>query len=385
MGEKSQLHRFDQGAKVLVIGRDPVVLALVAEEVRAAGIDVRGMSAAEADGALTGGFDLIAIGGGVANEQRRALEQEARFHNPNVRVIRVHAPFAASQVIAAARNQDVPQVDLGAYFDRIGYHGPADPTLAVLRQLHELHPATIPFEAIDVLLDRGVDISPQAVDAKLIERRRGGYCYEQNGLFARVLKAIGFDIEGLAAHVRWMSEPGTPPPPLTHRVLRVTIDGTPWLADVGFGSAVPTAPLRMDSIDPQPTQHETFRIVPMGPQHLLQALVEDEWKPVYSIGAEPWLDGQYEMANWYTSTHPVSHFRHRLIVTRTTPEARHILADGRLTIRRPDGSAEKRFLDADEIMDALAEIFLLPVEPDWRPVAERAAKAVEAEKLAEAA
>lgn len=385
MSEKSHLFRFDQAMKILVVGRDAVVLALVTEEVRAAEIDVRAMTVGEADGALTGAFDLIAFGGGITHEQRKSLELEARFHNPKVRFLRVHAPFAASQVIAAARNEDVPEVDLGAYFDRIGYHGPAEPTLAVLRALHELHPAAIAFEAIDVLLDRGIDISPAAVDAKLIERRRGGYCYEQNGLFARVLKAIGFDVEGMAAHVRWMAEPGAPPPPLTHRVMRVTIDGVPWLADVGFGSAVPTAPLRMDSIDPQPTRHETFRVVPMGPQHLLQALVEDEWKPVYSIGAEPWLDGQYEMANWYTATHPNSHFRHRLIVTRTTPEARHILADGRLTIRRSDGTAEKRFLDADEIMAALAEIFHLPVAPEWRAVAERAAAAVAAEKLADAA
>jgi N-hydroxyarylamine O-acetyltransferase len=141
----------------------------------------------------------------------------------------------------------------------------------------------------------------------------------------------------------------------------------------------------MDVAEPQPTRHETFQIVRMGPQWLLQALVEDEWRPVYSIASEPWLEGHYEMANWYTSTHPDSHFRHRLIVTRTTPEARYILAEGRLTIRRPDGSAEKRFLNADEIMDSLATIFLLPVEPEWLPIAERAAKAVEAEKLAEAA
>ena len=385
MSEKSQLIRIEQATRVLVIGRDPVVLALVADEVRAAGFDIRAMTASEADGALTGGYDLIAIGGGINHEQRRSLQQEARFHNPRVRILQVHAPFAASQIIAAARHEDVPEVDLGAYFDRINYHGPAEPTLAVLRRLHQLHPAAIAFEAIDVLLDRGIDISPAAVNAKLIGRRRGGYCYEQNGLFAAVLKAIGFDVETLSAHVRWMSAPGTPPPPLTHRVLRITIDGTPWLADVGFGSAVPTAPLRMDTLDPQPTDHETFRVVPIGPQHLLQALVEDEWQPVYSIAAEPWLDGQYEMANWYTSTHPISHFRHRLIVTRTTPEARHILADGRLTIRKSDGSAEKRYLDADQIMEALERIFLLPVEPEWRPIAERAAVAVEQERLAEAA
>lgn len=385
MSEKSLLFRLERKSKLLVIGKDAEVLALVVDEVRQAGIDVRGMTASEADGSLTGRFDIIAFGGAIAPGQRRSLEREALFHNPQARFIHLYAPFAASQIVAAARDEGAPSVDLGAYFDRIGYSGAAEPTLATLRALTELHPAAIPFEAIDVLLDRGIDISPAAVDAKLIGCRRGGYCYEQNGLFARVLRAIGFEVESLASHVRWMSEPGTPPPPLTHRVLRVTIDGVAWLADVGFGSCVPTAPLRMDITEPQPTRHETFRIVRIGPQWLLQALVEGSWKPVYSIAAEPWLEGQYEMANWYTSTHPSSHFRHRLIVTRTTVEARFILADGRLAIRRPDGTAEKRYLDADQIMEALESIFLLPVESEWRPIAERAAKAVEAEKIAEAA
>lgn len=385
MSEKSQLYRFDREPKVLVIGQDSDMLALVVDEVRSAGIDARGMTAAQADGALTGPFDLIAIGGAVPMAQRRSLEREALFHNPSVRFLPVYAPYAAAQIVAAVRHEDVPPVDLGAYFDRIGYHGTAEPTLATLRALTELHPAAIPFEAIDVLLDRGIDISPAAVDAKLIDRRRGGYCYEQNGLFARVLRAIGFEVDSLASHVRWMAEPGASPPPLTHRVLRVTIDGVPWLADVGFGSCVPTAPLRMDVSDPQPTQHETFRLLPVGPQRLLQALVEGEWRAVYSIAAEPWLESHYEMANWYTSTHPDSHFRHRLIVTRTTPEARYILSEGRLTIRGADGTAEKRFLDADQIMDALKTIFQLPAEPEWRPLAQRAAKAVETERLAEAA
>jgi N-hydroxyarylamine O-acetyltransferase len=385
MSEQSPFFRLNDNSKVLVIGQDPVTLALVTEEVRAAGIDVRGLTLAEADGSLTGSFDLIAFGGAIPHDQRQALEQEARFHNPAVRFVRIYAPYAASQIVTAVRNDDGPAVNLEAYFRRIGYSGPSEPTLEVLRALTELHPAAIPFEAIDVLLDRGIDISPAAVDAKLIDRRRGGYCYEQNGLFARVLQSIGFEVEGLAAHVRWMFAPGAAPGSLTHRVLRVTIDDVPWLADVGFGSCVPTAPLRLDLIDPQPTQHETFRLVPMGPQRLLQALIEDQWQPVYSISSEPWLDSHYELANWFTSTHPISHFRHRLIVTLTTPEARLILADGRLTIRRPDGTADKRYLGADEIMQALTDIFLLPVEPAWRPVAERAAEASEAERLAEAA
>lgn len=385
MSEQSPLFRLNDEGRVLVIGQDPVVLALVTEEVRAAGIDVRGLTAKEADGALTGSFGLIAFGGAVGSEQRQALEQEARFHNPGVRFVRTYAPFAASQIVAAAGDASQANVDLDAYFQRIGYSGPVAPTLDFLRALTELHPAAIPFEAIDVLLDRGIDISPAAVDAKLLGHRRGGYCYEQNGLFARVLRAIGFEVEGLAANVRWMFEAGAAPGSLTHRVLRVTINGTPWLADVGFGSCVPTAPLRFDTAEPQPTRHETFRIVKMGPHFLLQAQVEDRWQPVYSIAPDVWLDSHYEMANWFTSTHPISHFRHRLIVTRTTPEARFILANGRLTIRRADGTAEKRFLGTDEILKALADIFQLPIEPEWRGIAERAAAASEAERLTEAA
>ena len=371
--------------KVLVIGQDADVLKLVVDEVRLAGIDARGMTAVEADGSLSGSFDMVAIGSAVPRDQWPPLELEVQFHNPAARIIRIYAPYAASQIVEAVRQPGAPPVDLAAYCRRIGYAGPLEPTLEVLRALHERHPASIPFEAIDVLLDRGIDISPKAVDAKLIERRRGGYCYEQNGLFARVLKAIGFEVEGLAASVRWMGAPGSVALPLTHRVLRVTLDGVPWLADVGFGSCVPTAPLRMDITGPQPTPHETFRILPMGPQRLVQAMVEDRWQPVYSIASEPWLDSHYELANWYTSTHPASHFRHRLIVTRATPEARYVLVGGRLTIRWPDGSSDRRYLDEDGIMRAFKDIFQLPVEAEWRTIAKQASKATEAERLTEAA
>jgi N-hydroxyarylamine O-acetyltransferase len=268
---------------------------------------------------------------------------------------------------------DTPSVDLAAYFQRIGYAGPAAPTLETLRALQRLHPAAIPFEAIDVLLDRGIDISPRAVDAKLIAAGRGGYCYEHNGLFKRALQAIGFEVEGLIARVNWNAPAGAPPRPPSHMALRVTVDGVPWLADVGFGSCVPTAPLRLDSREPQPTAHETFRLVPAGAELQLEAEIGGRWAPVYRLLAAPQLDADYELANWYTATHPESHFRHRLIVTRTTPEARHVLLGGRLTVRSPDGTIARRFLEADEIERELAERFRLPVERDWRPMIEHAA------------
>lgn len=265
-------------------------------------------------------------------------------------------------------------VDLTAYCGRIGYDGPLEPTFAVLAALQQLHPAAIPFEAIDVLLGRGVDLAPGAVDAKLIGARRGGYCYEQNGLFKRVLQAIGFRVEGLIARVNWNAPPAAPLRAPSHMALRVTVDGEEFLVDVGFGTCIPTAPLLLADRAPQPTGHETFRFVAMGAETQLQVLIGGEWKPVYRILPGTLLDSDYEPANWFTATHPSSQFRQRLIVTRTAPDARHVLAGARLTIRPPGGAAEQRILDADAIERELAERFLLPVEPDWRPVIERAAR-----------
>lgn len=268
-----------------------------------------------------------------------------------------------------------PAALLPRYFARIGYDGPVVPTLDVLAALQAAHIAAIPFEAIDALTGAGIDIGADAVDAKLIGQRRGGYCFEQNGLFLRVLQAIGFAAEGLLGRVRWMLADDAPETPRTHMVVRVRIDGRPWLADVGFGAAVPPAPLAMDSEEPQPTQHESYRVVRHGDAWQVAASIEGAWRTLYRLDpvAPPAID--YDLGNWYTSGHPDSHFRHQLIAARTTAEARYGLRDNRLTMRLTDGRIDRRYLTADEIERALSEIFLLPVRRHWRPAIERAATA----------
>jgi N-hydroxyarylamine O-acetyltransferase len=260
-------------------------------------------------------------------------------------------------------------IDLDAYFDRIGYSGPREPTLEVLRALHRLHPAAIPFENIDVLLGHGIDISPAEVDAKLIGARRGGYCFEQNNLFERVLTALGFQVEGLLGRVVWMAPADAPTPPRTHRALKVTLDGETWLADMGFGGAVLTAPLRWAMDQVQATPHEDFRLRDLGHEVLLETKLED-WTPVYRLGRDPAFPIDYELANWFTSTHPTSRFRQVLMVAVTRPEARYALLNNRLTVRPVGGAAERRSLDVDELQDALGDIFGLPVVNDWRPTLE---------------
>ena len=285
----------------------------------------------------------------------------------------LHYPATAAAIDPDSEAPAAPF--LTRYLARIGYAGPVAPTFEVLAALQAAHIAAIPFEAIDALTGAGIDIGADAVDAKLIGQRRGGYCFEQNGLFLRALRAIGFEAEGLIGRVRWLLPDDAPPTPRTHMVVRVTLGGRPWLADAGFGAAVPPQPLAMDSEEPQPTRHESYRVVRHGSEWQVALSAEGEWRTLYRIENAPPPAIDYELGNWYTSAHPDSHFRHQLIAARTTAEARYGLRDNRLTTRLTDGRIDRRYLTADEIERVLAEIFLLPVRPHWRAAIERAATA----------
>jgi N-hydroxyarylamine O-acetyltransferase len=278
---------------------------------------------------------------------------------------------------AALKDVSTPattRVDLDAYFDRIAYTGPRTPTLKTLCALAERQPAMIPFEAIDVLLDRGVDLTPAAVDAKLLHARRGGYCFELNGLLLRVLRALGFDATGLAARVRWQLPDDAPATPRSHMVLKVVVDGEAWLVDAGFGRCTPTTPLNLRSRTQQRTAHETFRFVDGGRGTILQAQAGADWFPLYEFDEVPQLDADYAVYNWHTSTHPHSHFRHTLIVARAAADGRYTLRDNRLTLRRTDGTQRVEVLDAAGIERALTAVFGLPTEPAWRLLIERSAR-----------
>ena len=263
------------------------------------------------------------------------------------------------------------EIDLDRYFARIGYDGPREPTIEVLRALHRLHPAAIPFEAIDVLLAREIGLGPATLQAKMIAGGRGGYCFEQNGLFRLALQAIGFEVASLIARSRW----GRPLGDIrarTHMALRVRIDGEDWLADVGYSSAMLTAPIRLAERGPQETLHEPVRLRPVDGELRLEVLIVGEWRPIYDAVPRPQHDADLAAANWFVSTWPASPFRHALIVSRTTPQARYVLHENRLTIRRPGRESERLRLSADEMTRLLGRDFGLAVEPAWRPVLEAA-------------
>jgi N-hydroxyarylamine O-acetyltransferase len=267
----------------------------------------------------------------------------------------------------------MPAVDLNAYFARIGYAGAQDPRLETLRALQSLHVAAIPFEAIDVLLGRGISLDPRAVDDKLIQCRRGGYCFEQNGLFLRVLRELGFHVEPLIARVLWRARPDAPPQARTHMALRVTLDSASWLVDVGFGMAVPTAPLLWYDRGVQATPLGSFRLsdVPFG--LLVETDLPGSWTPMYQISLEPPLEVDFAMANWFTSTYPNSSFRRSLVVARATPERRAALLDNQLTLRSPGAESRREMLDIKGLERALCDVFGLSIEPEWRPLLRRIA------------
>lgn len=261
--------------------------------------------------------------------------------------------------------------EIDTYFRRIDYRGPTTPTLATLRGLVLAHVRTIPFENLDVLLGRPIALDVPSLVRKLVVEGRGGYCFEHNGLLLHVLEALGFAVTPLSARVR-LQRPREMTPPRTHMFLRVVLDGVPWLADVGVGGLSPTSPLRMDVDDEQPTEHEPRRLVHEDGRWFHQVLLRDEagsaWHDVCEFTGEAMPPIDREVANWYTSAHPHSHFRNRLLVARAGDDGRrHTLLDTVLTLRERDGVAHRRTIEGpQELLDVLAEVFGLRFAPDTR-------------------
>jgi N-hydroxyarylamine O-acetyltransferase len=243
------------------------------------------------------------------------------------------------------------EINLPAYFDRIGYAGPCEPTLAVLTDLHAKHPAQIPFEGLDPFLGRPVSIDNRSIQSKLVQQRRGGYCHEQNALFLGVLETIGFRAEPLAARVVWMS-PGRSAPS-THRLTLVHLPEGDYLADVGFGGQTYTAPLRLELNAPQATPHGVYRIVEDNGTLETRMRVADRWEGMYRFTLTPAAQGDFEMANWFTATHPKTRFVRNLVAARVIGESRYNLLNATLSIHGPGGVQQRVLASPEGLRDVL--------------------------------
>ncbi len=245
-------------------------------------------------------------------------------------------------------------LDLPAYLSRIGYSGPLSPTRSVLEGLHLAHATRVPFENLDILLGRRIHLDLPRLQAKLVTAGRGGYCFEQNLLFRAAIECIGFDVTPLAARVRYRTDRTLA---RTHMMLRVEVGDTPYLADVGFGGEGLLLPVSMRFNRPVPQFAWTYRIVEEGPVQVLQSLHGDSWTDLYAFTGERQELADYQMANWYTSTHPDSKFVKMLIVQKSTPEARTFLHDRELIVDAGGDVSRRQLADDSEILSVLADRF----------------------------
>ncbi|WP_417330362.1 arylamine N-acetyltransferase family protein [Halomonas cupida] len=264
-------------------------------------------------------------------------------------------------------------IDLPAWLERIHYSGPLDPSVDLLETLVARHMAAIPFEAIDVLLHQGVDLSPAAIDRKMLQGQRGGYCLEHASLMRRALLALGYRVEQQLARVWIRRGPNDPVPPADHTMLKVLAGDQWWLVDVGFGAFMPDAPLVWRLNDVQKTAYGTFRLVDTTDGCMLETIYRDEWSPLYEILDFRWQAVDFEVANHHVAEHPESHFRHELMVARTEDETRYTLSGNRFRITRRGNVIEERLLDTHELGDVLGRHFGLSLRAEWQPMLERVA------------
>jgi arylamine N-acetyltransferase len=251
-------------------------------------------------------------------------------------------------------------LDLAAYFERIGYRGAADPTLDVLQNLVTAHTRTIPFENLDPLLGVPIDdLSPEALTDKLVHRRRGGYCYEHNGLMGEVLAEIGFEVRRFGARVVWTLAPDAPVPSQTHTLLAVTLpnDLQLFLVDVGFGGQTLTSPIRLETGTVQQTTLEPYRLQNRRDVLVLQAQIRGEWQSLYEFATRTAPPIDLKVASWYVSTHPSSHFVTGLMASLVTAEGRCNLSGRNLAIHLADATEKIRLDDAAAVVETLANRF----------------------------
>jgi N-hydroxyarylamine O-acetyltransferase len=224
--------------------------------------------------------------------------------------------------------------------------GSLAPTAETLRALQVAHLQAVPFENLSIHAGEAIVLEEDALFTKIVDNRRGGFCYEANGLFAGLLRALGFDVAMLAAGVA--TTKGGFGPDFDHMTLMVTLDQR-WLADVGFGESF-VEPLLLDSREEQVQGSRSFRIFEDGSHLVLMRRDEGEdWIPQYRFTLQPHTFSDYEEMCRFHQTSPESHFTKNTICSRVTEDGRVTLSGMRLiTTTGPQHVRDERTLSSKE-------------------------------------
>ncbi|TXS02639.1 arylamine N-acetyltransferase [Streptomyces sp. col6] len=265
---------------------------------------------------------------------------------------------------------ELPQT-IDAYLERIGADRPTRPDAPALRELQLRHLVAVPFENLSIHLGEDIALEEGALLDKIVARRRGGFCYELNGAFAVLLRALGFRVTLLQARVH--GDGGRLGIPYDHLALRVeTDDGTgPWLADVGFGDHA-RRPLALDDRGDQADPGGTFRIVPAPDGEESGDLdVLCDGRPRLRLERRPRVLGDFRAGAWYHRTSPDSHFTRAPVCSRCTEDGRITLTGRKLLTTVGTDRYETPLGSDDEVLAAYREHFgvrldRLPSKSDLR-------------------
>jgi N-hydroxyarylamine O-acetyltransferase len=235
------------------------------------------------------------------------------------------------------------KMDAASYLERISYSGSLTPDLKTLRGLHRAHLFTVPFENLDISYGRKIVLDEDALVAKVVEERRGGFCYELNGAFAALLRELGFEVTLLSARVS--RSDGSMSPEFDHLALRVDLD-EPWLVDVGFGDSFVEPLLLKPNIEQQQGDHK-FRILATGDRLAVERLKPDgSWKPEYSFDLRPRRLDEFIPMCEYHQTSPESHFTQKRLCSLATAYGRITLSEMKFIVTR-NGIREEAVVESE--------------------------------------
>jgi len=231
---------------------------------------------------------------------------------------------------------------LSAYLSRIALAPQPKADLATLALVMEAHSRAIAFENFDVVMGKPISMAWLDVEKKLVEDNRGGYCWELNTLLQMALEEIGFTCTPLMCRVRWGKPDDTEEPntTFTHFALKVDTDAGPFFADVGFSGVNSMAPVNLAIGEvPQSLPEGQFRVVKSKHWdfHVLELLIQGEWKPLYEWRDEkaPLID--QECSNWFSCTYPSARFTSQFFTCRIIGDERHHILNHEYVVRRGHG------------------------------------------------
>jgi N-hydroxyarylamine O-acetyltransferase len=249
-------------------------------------------------------------------------------------------------------------LNITAYLERINYQGPATPSAKTLRALQVAHLLTVPFENLSIHNGDAIVLEDEALFTKIVEHRRGGFCYECNGLFAALLRTLGFDVSILSAEVanaQGYSEP------FDHMALMVNLQQR-WLVDVGFGDSF-LEPLLLDERSEQIQGERAYRIASDGDYVVLYRRDTDQWMPQYRFTLKAHVYEDFVEMCRYHQTSPQSHFTQKRVCSRATESGRITLSEMRLIETSKTGERQERVLaDQQEYDEVLQKHFGIALE-----------------------